>query len=206
MGKAGSTLNGLAWTVAAGMLGLAGCAAPAPVEPFRHAFDFSRGTFAPTRVTINRNLPLPAHYLDRLDAVVEALDRSGVFAGFGPDTPSNTVLDLTLERLSDDSFNSVSASAGSVHRHGGLGVGAAVPVTGGRHTHRLTAVVYRQGISRAAYRYVGDFETSWGLMRPDTLAIGGPEHTLIANLVNRLVRDLDRDDAIPRAGGVETLQ
>ena len=110
---------------------------------------------------------------------------------------SDTVLDLTLERLSDDSFSSMSAGGGS--RAAGVGVSVPIAVTGGRHTHRLTAVVYRDGESTRAYRYVGDFDSAWRVRGPETLAQQGPEDVLISNLVNQLVRDLDIDDAIARA-------
>ena len=178
------------------MFALAACAAPRPVEPFLYTFDGQRGLFAPTRVAINRNSPVAAAYLDRVDAVAHALSDSGAFTTFGPDVDSRYVLDLTLERLTDD-FTSLSASGGG-GRHGGMDV--AVPVTGGRHTHRLTAVVYRDGESTHAYRYAGDFETRWRISGEVRLPVQGPEDTLIANLVNQLIGDLDRDDAIARVG------
>lgn len=176
---------------------LAACAAPRPIEKFEYYFDDSRGRFEPTRVTINRNVPVSPRYFDRLDSVVRALAQSGAFVAFGDDVPSSMVLDLTLERLSDDSFSSVSAGGGGAR--GGVGVSMPVSVTGGRHTHRLTAVVYRDGESTHAYRYVGDFDTAWSIRGPDSLDPQGPEATLISNLVNRLIRDLEADDAIARS-------
>ncbi len=173
---------------------LVACATPTEIVPFRHEFNSQRGVFAPTRVTVNRNVPVSPRYLDRLDAVVRALAASGAFEAFGDDVESRTVLDLTLERLTDDSFSSLSAGGGG--RSASAGV--AVPLTGGRHTHRLTAVVYRDGQSTHAYRYVGDFESEWRLSRDVRLPPRGSEDSLISNLVNRLVRDLDRDDAVER--------
>ncbi|MEO6065076.1 MAG: hypothetical protein ABIP49_04785 [Lysobacterales bacterium] len=180
-----------AWVLPA--LLLAACAAPRPVEPFRYTFETQRGLFAPTRVTVNRNVPIAPQYFDRLDAVVRALAASGAFVACGDDVESRTELDLTLERMSDDSFSSMSAGGGG--RSGRAGV--AIPVTGGRHTHRLTAVIYRNGTSTRAYRYVGDFDTEWRVGRGTRLE--GPENALIANLVNYLVRDLDHGNAIERA-------
>ncbi len=175
---------------------LAGCAEPRPVEAFVHAFDATRGRFEPTRVTINRNVPVSPRYFDRLDSVVGALARSNAFVAFGDNVASNTVLDLTLERLSDDAFGSVSAGGGSAR--GAASISLPVSVTGGRHTHRLTAVVYRDGGSTRAFRYLGDFDTAWSVHGRDSLGPAGPEATLIANLVNRLIRDLEATDAIAR--------
>lgn len=178
---------------------LVACASPRPIEPFDYRFDAGRGRFEPTRVVVNRNVPVSPHYFDRLDALVTALRASDAFLAFGADVESRSVLDLTLERLSDDSFSSMSAGGGPGGYRGGVGVGVAVPVTGGRHTHRLTAVLYRDGESVAAFRYVGDFDTAWKLAGRDAMRLGAGEQRLIANLVNRLVADLDRGDALPRA-------
>ncbi len=172
---------------------LAGCAAPVPVEPFHHAFDTQAGLFAPTRLEINRNLPLAPTHQDRLDAVANALAGSKAFMAFGPRVESRYVLDLTLEPLSGEH---TSLAAGGSGRRAGAGI--AVALDGGRHTHRLTAVVYRDGESTHAYRYVGDFETAWRLAPDPRLPREGAEDILITNLVNHLVRDLDRDHAIAR--------
>jgi len=179
---------------------LVGCASPRLIEPFDYTFDAGRGRFEPTRVVVNRNVPVSPRYFDRLDALVTSLRERGAFVSFGAEVESRSVLDLTLERLSDDSFSSISAGGGSTgYRDGvGVGVGVAVPVTGGRHTHRLTAVIYRDGESVAAFRYVGDFDTAWKLAGRDAMRLGAGEQRLIANLVNRLVADLDRGDALPR--------
>ncbi len=173
---------------------VAACAAPRPIEAFSYSFDATHGRFEPVRVTINRNAPVSPRYFDRLDAMVRVLAASDAFVAFGDDVPSRTVVDLTLERLSDDSFSSVGAAAGGRRS----GVGASVSVTGGRHTHRLTAVVYRDGLSTHAFRYAGDFDTAWSLGAPDALGPDSAEATLIANLVNRLIRDLDSSGAIVR--------
>lgn len=178
---------------------VAGCAAPRPIEAYRTNFDAGRGLLVPTRVTINRNDPVAPRHLDRLDALVEALARTGAFRAFGPTVSSRYVLDLTLLPLGRDSWTSLSAGAGS--RRGGAGV--AVPVSGGRHTHRLSAVIYRDGLSAAAFRYDGDFESEWKIMADGRLARGTPEDQLISNLVNRLIDDIDRQQAIEREGAAD---
>ncbi len=188
----------LAWTRALNTVALlllvTGCAAPQPIEPYHTAFDADRGLLVPTRVTINRNDPVESRHLDRLDALVAALARTGAFRAFGANVSSRYVLDLTLLPLGRDSWTSLSAGAGSYR--GGAGV--AVPVSGGRHTHRLSAVIYRDGLSTAAFRYDGDFESEWKIMADGRLARGMPEDQLISNLVNRLIDDIEARRAIER--------
>lgn len=183
----------------ASLLLVASCAAPQALAPYRTDFDAERGLLVPTRVTINRNDSVDPRQLDRLDALVDALARTGAFRAFGPTVSSRYVLDLTLLPLGRDSWTSLSAGAGS--RRGGAGV--AVPVSGGRHTHRLSAVIYRDGLSTTAFRYDGDFESEWKIMADGRLARGTPEDQLISNLVNRLIDDIDTQRAIEREGAAE---
>lgn len=170
-----------------------GCATTGNLQPYQYAPDRALGAFAPVRVTINRDVAVPEFYLSRHDLIHSELKRSGAFLDIGPDVASQFVLDMRLARHTTDT------AADNVGRLFSALTLFLIP-SRAHNVNRLEVNCYVDGMLVRRYEYSGAYEEILSIYNYDTLKNGGEEFVSLRNLVHHLIRDLDRDNFLPRLG------
>ncbi len=183
------TLVSIAWLVCA-------CAPIASLRPFEYTLPTDRGVFAPVRLEINRDAPVPEFYQSRLDLVASELESSGAFHSVGQDVDSEYVLDVRLGRhTTDTAVDTANQMLSAVTLF-------LIPSTA-HNVNKLEVDCYVDGVHVRRYEYTGAYEERISLFNYRALSEGGDEFVSIRNMLNHLIRDLDHDDILPRVPAVE---
>lgn len=171
---------------------LGGCATTATIEPTAVRMNPGEGQFAPARVFMNRKIPVPRIYADRLEAVEAALKQSEAFFDVGRGVDSPIILDITLERGSREN---VVQTAGHL-----LSAATLFLVPSKVHAYNeLKVSVYIHGKRIKSYEFRQDYGQIVGLHNYNEIATNQHnEFRSIRNLVNQFVNALDADDLLPR--------
>ncbi len=176
----------------AGTVLLGACATTVPLTPFQYLPDTSKGVFVPVRVTVNRDRSVPDFYRTRHDLIQAELAASGAFAEVGPEVDSPVWLDIRLARHTVD-------SAGTVARQL-LSAATLFLIPGtARNINQVEVDCYLQGRLVRRYEYAGAYEERLSIYRYAELKDGGEEFVSLRNIIHHLLRDLDRDEFIPRS-------
>jgi len=146
--------------------------------------------FAPVSVFINRNIPVARAENVRLEAVERSLREANVFSWIGSNVDSEYYLDI---KLRGQDKNNAAIDAENIVNAATL---ALLPVHN-HYTNLLVVDVYRHGQKIKTYKYQGDYDV---VMTAFNNRLQGDAFVSIHNLVNEFVRDIDRDNLLPRIG------
>ncbi len=171
---------------------LAGCASTSNQPVFEFDSGDAKGVFVPVRVHINRNVPVARFYESRLIEVKNTLKRSGMFLEVGSHVDSPYVLDLQLERGSND--NAVDTTAQLLSAATLFLLPSKV-----NGYHILKADLYIDGSLLKSYEYKDEYDETISIYNYNEAASNdGDEFVSIRNVVNKLLKGLDEDDVIER--------
>lgn len=184
---------------------LTGCATTANIQPTTISMNPTEGQFVPVRVFMNRKIPVPRIYADRLEAVEAALKKSGAFFDVGRGVDSPIILDITLERGTRDN---------AVNTAGHLLSAATLFLIPSKVNgyNELKVSVYAYGKRLKSYEFRQDYGQVVGLHNYNEIASNQDNEFLsIRSLVHQFVNALDADDLLPRvklddSGQPETQQ
>ena len=146
----------------------------------------------PTTVFINRGSPVARFYVNRLEAVNNAIVKSGIFLDAGSHVRSPYVLDINLER---DTHDNAADSAAQI-----LSAGTLFLLPSKVHNiNKLNVDFYAYGTLVKRYEYAEDYEEVLSIFNMKKQhEEGGNEFLSIENLVNTLLNDVQQDALIPR--------
>ena len=177
------------------------CAPTGDLTKHSYHLPVDHAHFQPIGLYINRHSPVTPFDVARVTATELALKETGAFADIGSNVNSDYYLDVTLRNhakggAADLAKTLVSASTlflvpSKVH-----------------NSKALTVDIFFRAHKIKTYRYTSDYDSTMGLTSDDlTLdprryddqaSRNRDEFACIHNLVNQFVRDLDRDNLLPR--------
>ena len=171
---------------------LAGCATTANIQPDELIIDPTAGQFIPVKVFYNRKVPVARFYVSRLEAVEASLKESGAFFDLGAHVRSPVILDIELNRGTNDSVVDTASqllSAATLFL---------VP-TKAKNFNTLKVDVYAYGKLIRTYQYQQEYEQVIGLYNYNEVASNeGNEFLAIKAVVNKFVNEVERDKLLPK--------
>ena len=168
---------------------LSGCATTTEVYKYT-----TESIYPPVRVHINRTVPVPRFYVNRLDEVNAEIKRSGMFVDAGSHVDSPLVFDITLHRGTTDT---AANTAGHLLSAATLFV---VP-SKVNNFNKLTVDLYLSGKKIKTYEYTDHYEETLSITTAMSSEVSTNEFSSIRKVVNMFLEEFDKDKVLKRKQG-----